>query len=135
MRGPAIFLAMALIAQPGIAQPDEDMELQRCIFACLAQSTGNDDPAYHRCVSTVCLGEDRSAAEPAPPPERADAQAVLSVQQSLAALGLDPGPADGIHGPQTGAAIERFRAEHGLAPGGGIDAALLEALQAARAGQ
>ncbi len=36
---------------------------------------------------------------------------VVEIQESLAALGYRPGPADGILGPQTRASIRAFKAE------------------------
>jgi peptidoglycan hydrolase-like protein with peptidoglycan-binding domain len=39
---------------------------------------------------------------------------VRSIQKSLAALGYDPGPADGAMGPRTSAAIREFQADYGL---------------------
>ena len=40
--------------------------------------------------------------------------AVLEVQQRLAALGYDPGPADGVYGPATMEAVEKFQGDHTL---------------------
>ena len=39
---------------------------------------------------------------------------VLAVQERLAQLGYDPGPLDGIYGPQTEAAVRAFQSDHGL---------------------
>ncbi len=50
------------------------------------------------------------------------------IQESLAALGYDPGPADGIPGPRTGAAIRAFQRDHGLAETGEASADLAERL-------
>lgn len=57
-----IALAALCIAVPAAAQ-DDPMELQRCIWRCLADSKGADDPAYGQCVADVC----ERAAEAAPP--------------------------------------------------------------------
>lgn len=48
---------------------------------------------------------------PAPAPEP---RLVARVQQRLAHLGYQPGPADGITGPRTAAAIRAFQKDHGL---------------------
>lgn len=40
------------------------------------------------------------------------------VQQSLKAIGYDPGPVDGVNGEKTDAAIRKFQEEHGLVPDG-----------------
>lgn len=39
---------------------------------------------------------------------------VTAVQEGLARLGYDPGPADGEYGPRTQRAIKRYQADHGL---------------------
>ena len=51
---------------------------------------------------------------PGPP----DAERIRAVQQALARLGYDPGPADGLMGPRTRAAIRAFQAASGLAADG-----------------
>ncbi len=43
---------------------------------------------------------------------------VIQIQDGLKALGLDPGPVDGVIGPQTQAAIQAFQAKNDLAVGG-----------------
>jgi putative chitinase len=65
------------------------------------------------------------------PPSGADQPAaadVVAIQRALRAHGyIEVGAADGIIGPRTLAAVERFRVEHNLGPGG-IDPALQAAL-------
>lgn len=46
-------LAALLLAAPTAAQVDP-METQRCIWRCLAESKGADDPAYEQCVAEKC---------------------------------------------------------------------------------
>lgn len=46
---------LALLAPPAHGQ-DDAMEFQRCIWRCLANSNGADDPAYQQCVTDVCDG-------------------------------------------------------------------------------
>jgi hypothetical protein len=43
---------------------------------------------------------------------------VRKLQRSLGALGHDPGPIDGLYGPRTEGAVERFQLAHGLAADG-----------------
>ena len=43
------------------------------------------------------------------------------VQETLRQRGHDPGPADGVMGPQTIAAVKAFQREHGLEPTGQLD--------------
>lgn len=65
--------------------------------------------------------------------QRAAIEARLAerVQRALAALGYDPGPADGVPGPATRAAVEAFQADQGLTPDGRITYELVERLDAA----
>ncbi|MEO1091113.1 MAG: peptidoglycan-binding domain-containing protein [Pseudomonadota bacterium] len=53
---------------------------------------------------------------------------VRAVQQALANRDFDPGPADGVLGPQTTRAITDFQASQGMATTGDIDEPLLSAL-------
>jgi murein L,D-transpeptidase YcbB/YkuD len=50
---------------------------------------------------------------------------VRALQARLGELGLDPGPADGVYGPRTAAAIKEFQASRGLPPDGRIGDDLL----------
>lgn len=59
------------------------------------------------------------------------AETVAAAQRALAALGYDPGPADGQIGPRTQAAIALFQRERGLAETGVLDGTTLSALRAA----
>ena len=61
-----------------------------------------------------------SPADPAPTPGPPDAERIRAVQRALARLGYDPGPADGLMGPRTRAAIRAFQAASGLAADGGL---------------
>ncbi|MGI1663300.1 hypothetical protein ACRDNQ_13750 [Palleronia sp. KMU-117] len=70
----ALLLLAALVAGTSAQAQEEDPEmvLQRCVWSCLANSKGADDPAYRACVDAVCVpaaGEQSAAsAQPAPPP-------------------------------------------------------------------
>lgn len=46
-------LALLSLAGPGAAQMDP-MAMQRCVWNCLARSSGASDPRYHMCVAQVC---------------------------------------------------------------------------------
>lgn len=68
-----------------------------------------------------------SASSPAPPePDRS----VAEVQRILARLGYQPGPADGILGPRSKAAIAKYRSDRKLPPSDSVDPGLLDRLQA-----
>jgi hypothetical protein len=53
---------------------------------------------------------------------------VSNVQQDLAKQGYNPGPADGVLGPQTSDSIAEYQGDHGMTPTGRIDGALLDSL-------
>jgi hypothetical protein len=56
MRGGLILAAMlAFDAAPALAGSASDMALQRCVWACLANSSGNNDPRYEACVERRCV--------------------------------------------------------------------------------
>jgi hypothetical protein len=54
---------------------------------------------------------------------------VREIQARLQALGHDPGPVDGLFGPQTVAAVKRYELANQLAPTGHVDLGLLERLR------
>jgi hypothetical protein len=59
---------------------------------------------------------------------------VKTLQQALAALGYSAGKADGVYGPSTTNAVERFQVAKGLDEDGVMGPATLAALQKALAG-
>lgn len=61
----------------------------------------------------------------APPLARAE---VIALQRELEARGFDPGPTDGIPGPQTRQAIRRFQQAHGMIADGFASRALMAKL-------
>jgi uncharacterized protein len=66
------------------------------------------------------------------PPQASQAQ-VAEAQVALAALGYDPGPADGILGSKTRTAIRAYQAAVGLSVDGEVTDALLDSLRSALA--
>ncbi len=64
-------------------------------------------------------------------PIKLDAETVRFLQQRLVSVGCDPGPADGILGTRTRAAIECFQKQAGLPVAGEVTKELLERLAAA----
>ncbi len=130
---------VALCSAPSPSRSDE-MEQQRCVWSCLANSNGNTDPAYQACVDQFCSEpalaapaaptapgrtfESPAAPSPSGPAGTADRMTITVVQRALVDLGLYPGPVDGVFGGGTAAAVQRFRASRGLATGG-IDGELV----------
>ena len=89
----------------------------------------------HEFAARIARGSGASAQAPdikaparPPGPSR---NTVRQAQAHLATLGYDPGPADGVPGKRTFAAVRRFQKNLGMAPTGQISAALLRRLQAA----
>jgi hypothetical protein len=66
---------------------------------------------------------------PPPAPRRLSNEELREVQARLQALGHDPGPVDGMHGPQTVSAVKRYELANGGEPTGKIDLRLLERLR------
>lgn len=60
---------------------------------------------------------------------------VAAAQRALAALGYDPGPADGVMGARTRAAIVAFQRDRGLPTTGAVDEATAAALRSSLARQ
>lgn len=75
----------------------------------------------------------RDAKPPARPPAGGGPgrKIVAGAQRALAALGYDPGPADGVMGPRTRAALRNFQASVGLPADGRLSKNTADALVAA----
>ena len=58
-----------------------------------------------------------------------DQDAVKQAQEQLSAMGHDAGPADGVMGPKTQAALKEFQESKGLQASGQLDSQTLAALQ------
>jgi predicted cobalt transporter CbtA len=128
-------VAVALCMAPSASLSQDEMEQQRCVWRCLADSTGNTDPAYDACVARDCVEAPAPApAAPAPaqsgvaPAGAAERMTVTVVQRALVDLGLYYGPVDGVYGVETAAAVETFRQSRGLGPGG-VDGELVYRLR------
>lgn len=66
--------------------------------------------------------------EEAQQPSSRSGEEIRQLQERLTALGFDPGPADGVLGPQTEAALENFRREKGITDSDPLGEATLNAL-------
>jgi S1-C subfamily serine protease len=89
--------------------------------------------SVERCMQLFDRRDHMAAGQSRPAPAAAPAPVplVAVVQQLLAALGLNPGPADGVPGPQTEAAVRAFQRAQGFRETGVIDEDLRRQLQAA----
>lgn len=67
---------------------------------------------------TVLAAALAAVTAPGPQPARAASAQVAALQTALRAVGLSPGPVDGITGPRTQRATRRFQARHDLAADG-----------------
>ena len=99
------FLSRPVVVRSG--NPDEEELVNGQILALLPEAS------RLRCV-------ERS--------DGSDAARVAAAQRALARHGHDPGPADGLMGPRTRAALRAFQSERGLAPHGRLDEATFERL-------
>lgn len=103
-----------LYAGPVFAQRDDGMEMQRCVWSCLARSSGNQDPAYQACVERVCTPKQRPISSPQGPSIQrqvagTEVETVREIQLLLKGLGYEPGPVDGQLGGETQRALQRFQ--------------------------
>ena len=72
-------------------------------------------PPQNAASAQPAAGPVQQAALPAP---AADPATVKSIQAGLARLGFDPGPADGVLGAKTRAAIREFQQQNGIPANG-----------------
>ena len=120
-----------------LEEPVELLTLFRRVRAqVLATTNGEQRPHEYQSL----LGEHYLGGAPAPgsgpgrDPRLVEAALGLDramrrrVQQGLAAAGFSPGPADGVFGPDTRAAIRRWQASGSAAATGYLDAASAQAL-------
>ena len=88
-------LAIALVA----------MSIMAIALPAFALEGGYDAAKYYLSSSTL-------------KPGYGTVRAVTNLQLMLDALGYNPGPIDGIYGPQTSAAVTAFQMAHNLSPDG-----------------
>jgi hypothetical protein len=70
-----------------------------------------------------------AAPEPAAPKGKLEGYEIMEVQARLKAIGLNPGPLDGLSGAQTVAAIKQYEASKGREQAGKLDRELLKQLR------
>lgn len=99
-----------------------------------APALREEQPAPAPAVEASVRGDELAPAAPVakalPLPESALTWSeVLEVQKRLAALGLDPGPLDGVAGPRTARSAQQYGELRLLSANGTVDRSLLEALR------
>jgi hypothetical protein len=96
------------------------------------------EPALGSAAPELARGGMALRAEPSTPPPTLPATTSVhplsneefrELQAKLATLGHDPGPVDGLFGPQTIAAVKRYEIARGQEPTGHVDFRLLERLR------
>jgi peptidoglycan hydrolase-like protein with peptidoglycan-binding domain len=93
-----------------------------------AQST-NINPAASPPEGTVVKHkEPDTIVQPKNAPVKLNPTVIQDAQRALAEKGYDPGPADGVSGPQTRVAVKNFQADQNLAQTGRLDQKTLAAL-------
>ena len=110
------------------AQGDERATKKRDI---VAEQMSRELIAEAQHLALAWRPQQRTIASPAAPPSQ---DRIVVVQRQLATLGYDAGPADGVLGPQTRAAIRVFQAREGIPVVGIISEDLDAALRSALAG-
>ncbi len=104
-------------------------ELRRCQARQLAAIRPGQAPASS-IDNRATAGPGAASLAPAPPPpSELTPEDVVELQELLAAIGHDPGPADGLLGPATARAISRYEQSIGRAATGRATLALLEQLR------
>ncbi|WP_424986753.1 hypothetical protein [Microbulbifer sp. S227A] len=62
---PRLALAFCLLATGVLAQGNDPMAMQRCIWRCLANSPGASSVEYNQCVARLCTGDETPTASAA----------------------------------------------------------------------
>jgi N-acetylmuramoyl-L-alanine amidase len=119
----------------GVAGTETQLAMERFQRSRGLDATGTLTPA-----TTAALREEprpapvRAVAPAAPAPAPLDATNVRALQNRLTQLGFYNGPADGVWGPSTQVALERFQRSRGLRVDGQLGPATADALGVAPAG-
>jgi peptidoglycan hydrolase-like protein with peptidoglycan-binding domain len=95
--------------------------LSRCKLGCTALndlSRTSDKPIFKQ-VTEIQSPRAAASAQPTAPVNTVSGnQEIRQVQERLKAAGFDPGPIDGILGPRTKSALEKYRSSHKLSRSG-----------------
>jgi peptidoglycan hydrolase-like protein with peptidoglycan-binding domain len=96
--------------------------------AALAGGSGHQDKQSSQQQGTPSSEQHANQATQSPGTQQ-DSDTVKQAQEQLSSLGHDAGPADGIMGPKTQAAVKEFQESKGLQVSGRLDSQTLAALQ------
>jgi peptidoglycan hydrolase-like protein with peptidoglycan-binding domain len=108
----------------GMLGPVTRSALSRCNLGCTALndiSEMSDKPIFEQANELQSPRASAPTQPPAPVDTVSGSQEIRRAQERLKAAGFDPGPIDGKSGPQTKAALEKYRSSHKLIRSG-IDA-------------
>ena len=120
----------AAVSDPAPAGPDED-------------ETASDDLSADAAGSSSTTSTNGSAGGPSSAPftpidvtgphleTGSDGDRVEQLQEALSALGIDPGPIDGIFGARTKTAVSAFQKSQGIAEAGFADEETIRAINTA----
>ena len=87
-----------------------------------AKQDNNEPSTTNKPAGTRVVGHDRDTlVSPQTKPVKLDAKVIEAAQHELRSRGYEPGSADGVAGPQTRAAVQKFQADQGLSPTGALD--------------
>lgn len=78
MRAAGLAVAWLMTGLPVAAQEDPEMEMQRCVWRCLADSPGAASAQYNACVQRLCVAQP-APAQPVPVQPVAPAQSAAPV--------------------------------------------------------
>lgn len=86
----------------------------------LAQNTSTTDNSTPAGTEVVGHHQDTNV-QPTTKRVKVDAKTVKAAQAELQSRGYNPGPQDGVEGPQTRAALEKFQSDQGIRQTGRLD--------------
>ena len=97
--------------------------LAGALLLCFGAAYAQDNTAPQKPKGTKVVGHDRDViVQPKNNAVHVNRDTVRAAQEELSRRGYEAGPADGVSGPQTQAAISKFQADEKLAQTGRLDA-------------
>jgi peptidoglycan hydrolase-like protein with peptidoglycan-binding domain len=119
-------------AVDGVWGPDSVAALQRFQASKQLQVTGQLNQATAATLgldpSVLLSPQQATLTPPVPPADSLRPTSVRAVQSQLRQLGFYSGGTDGVWGPSTASALERFQQSRGLPPNGQLNPATVSAL-------